>query len=86
VGCGLFFGGGGRFCVGHRSCSFWGVCCCFWAVMSGCLRWWSVGIDMVAGRSLVVIGGVVGVVVVVVVVVGDERRPRHMVFGWWFVW
>ena len=40
---------------------------------------------MVAGRSLVVIGGIVGVVVVVVVVVGDERKPCHMVFGWWFV-
>jgi len=35
---------------------------------------------------LVVIGGIVGVVVVVVVVVGDKRKPRHMVFGWWFVW
>jgi len=26
------------------------------------------------------------VVGVVVVVVGDERKPCHMVFGWWFVW
>ena len=42
---------------------------------------------MVAGRSLVVVGGIVGVVVVVVVVVvGDKRKPCHMVFGWWFVW
>jgi len=42
---------------------------------------------MVAGWSLVIVGGVVGVVVVVVVVVvGDERKPCHMVFGWWFVW
>jgi len=86
MGCGSFFGGGSRFCVGHHLCSFWGVCCHFWAVVSGRLQWWSVGIDVVAGQSLVIIGGVVGVVVVVVVVVGDERRPRHMVFGWWFVW
>ena len=33
---------------------------------------------MVAGRLLVVVGGVIGVVVVVV---GDERKPCHMVFG-----
>jgi len=85
MGHGSFFGGGSRFCVGRCSCSFWGVCHRFWAVVSGHLQWWSVGIDVVAGWSLVVIGGVVGVVVVVVVV-GDERRPRHTVFGWWFVW
>ena len=41
---------------------------------------------MVAGWSLVVVGGIVGVVVVVVVVVGDERKPCHRVFGWWFGW
>jgi len=35
---------------------------------------------------LVIVGGIVGVVVVVVVVVGDERKPCHTVFGWWFVW
>jgi len=81
------FLGGGRFCVGHHLCSFWGVCHRFWAVMSGRLRWWSVGVNVVAGWLLVVVGGIVGVVVVVVVVVvGDERRPCHMVFGWWFVW
>ena len=37
---------------------------------------------MMAGQSLVVIGGVIGVVVVVV----DKGKPCHMVFGWWFVW
>ena len=49
--------------------------------LGGRLRWWSVGIDVVAGQSLVIVGGVVGVVVV-----GDKRKPCHMVFGWWFVW
>ena len=86
MGRGLFFGGGGHFCVGCCSCSFWGVCHHFWAVVSGRLQWWSIGVDVVAGRSLVIIVGIVGVVVVVVVVVGDKRRPHHMVFGWWFVW
>jgi len=31
-------------CVGHRSCSFWGVCCCFWVVVFDggplALTWW----------------------------------------------
>jgi len=87
VGCGSFFGGGGHFCV----LAIVHVCFGGFVVISGQsswflssrLQWWSVGVDVVAGWLLVIVGGVIGVVVVVV---GDERKPCHMVFGWWFVW
>jgi len=85
VGRGSFFGGGSHFCV----LAIVHVCFGGFVIISGqlswflssCLQWWSVGIDMVAGQSLVIVGGIIGVVVVI-----DERKLHHMVFGWWFVW
>ena len=79
-----FLGGGSHFCVCWPLFVF--VLGGLSSFLGSRLQWWSVGVDVVAGRSLVVVGGVVGVVVVVVVVVGDERKPCHTVFGWWFVW
>ena len=55
----------------------------FWMV-AGHMETSSLGLSRVKWSKTTALA--VGVVVVVVVVVGDERRPRHMVFGWWFVW
>jgi len=61
VGCGSFFGGGSCFCVLAIICVHFGG----FVIVSGQsswflssrLRWWSIGVDVVAGWSLVVIGG-----------------------------